>query len=140
MAIAVIGWLLRKEAICLIGNLLFISAMLLLFMYRQDRFLKEKQLFRNGVDVGLSASGVTVIGILLCWQDALFLLPEWQKKSMKKNDKAAEWFRRRFSVKVPSNSYSFLSSIQPILPAPSIRKKKRFQTSVPIVEILLFTY
>ena len=42
-AIAVIGWLLRKEAICLIGNLLFIPAMTLMS--------------------GLSAWGIAVIGI-----------------------------------------------------------------------------
>ena len=39
LAIAAIGCLLRKEAICLIGNLLFIPAMLL-FVYRQGQIFE----------------------------------------------------------------------------------------------------
>lgn len=61
-AIAVIGWLLRKEAVCLIGNLLFIPAMLL-FVYRQGQIFEGNSYSAMTLMSGLSAWGVTVIGI-----------------------------------------------------------------------------
>ena len=61
-AIAVIGWLLRKEAVCLIGNLLFIPAMLL-FVYRQGQIFEGNSYSAMTLMSGLSAWGITVIGI-----------------------------------------------------------------------------
>lgn len=61
-AIAVIGWLLRKEAICLIGNLLFIPAMLL-FVYRQGQIFEGNSYSAMTLMSGLSAWGIAVIGI-----------------------------------------------------------------------------
>ena len=62
MAIAVIGWFLRKEAICLIGNLLFIPAMLL-FIYQQGRVFEGNAYSVTTLMSGLSAWGIAVIGI-----------------------------------------------------------------------------
>ena len=62
VAIAVIGWLLRKEAICLIGNLLFIPAMLL-FVYRQGQIFEGNSYSAMTLVFGLSAWGIAVIGI-----------------------------------------------------------------------------
>lgn len=62
MAIAVIGWLLRKEAICLIGNLLFIPTMLL-FVYRQGQIFEGNNYSVTMLMSGLSPWGIAVIGI-----------------------------------------------------------------------------
>lgn len=62
MAIAVIGWLLRKEAICLIGNLLFIPTMLL-FAYRQGQIFEGNNYSVTMLMSGLSPWGIAVIGI-----------------------------------------------------------------------------
>lgn len=61
-AIAVIGCFLRKEAICLIGNLLFIPAMLL-FVYRQGQIFEGNSYSVTTLMSGLSAWGIAVIGI-----------------------------------------------------------------------------
>lgn len=61
-AIAVIGCFLRKEAICLIGNLLFIPAMLL-FVYRQGQIFEGNSYSVMTLISGLSAWGIAVIGI-----------------------------------------------------------------------------
>lgn len=61
-AIAVIGWALRKEAICLIGNLLFIPAMLL-FVYRQGQIFEGNSYSVTALMSGLSPWGIAVIGI-----------------------------------------------------------------------------
>lgn len=115
-AIAVIGWLLRKEAICLIGNLLFIPTMLL-FVYRQGQIFEGNSYSAMTLISGLSAWGIAVIGIAV--QDALFPLCEWQKKHEKRRARRRSEFRRRFCIKktprltrewfflveVPPNSY-----------------------------------
>lgn len=62
VAIAVIGWLLRKEAICLIGNLLFIPTMLL-FVYRQGQIFEGNNYSVTMLMSGLSPWGIAVIGI-----------------------------------------------------------------------------
>ena len=62
MAIAVIGWILRKEAICLIGNLLFIPTMLL-FVYRQGQIFEGNSYSVTMLMSGLSPWGIAVIGI-----------------------------------------------------------------------------
>lgn len=62
MAIAVIGWLLRKEAVCLIGNLLFIPTMLL-FVYRQGQIFEGNNYSVTMLMSGLSPWGIAVIGI-----------------------------------------------------------------------------
>lgn len=62
VAIAAIGCLLRKEAICLIGNLLFIPAMLL-FVYRQGQIFEGNSYSAMTLMSGLSAWGIAVIGI-----------------------------------------------------------------------------
>lgn len=62
MAIAVIGWLLRKEAICLIGNLLFIPTMML-FVYRQGQIFEGNNYSVTMLMSGLSPWGIAVIGI-----------------------------------------------------------------------------
>lgn len=62
MAIAVIGWLLRKEAICLIGNLLFIPTMLL-FVYRQGQIFEGNNYSVTMLMSGLSPWGIAIIGI-----------------------------------------------------------------------------
>lgn len=62
VATAVIGCFLRKEAFCLIGNLLLIPAMLL-FVYRQGQIFEGNNYSATTLMSGLSAWGVTVIGI-----------------------------------------------------------------------------
>lgn len=62
VAIAAIGCLLRKEAICLIGNLLFIPTMLL-FVYRQGQIFEGNNYSVTMLMSGLSAWGIAVIGI-----------------------------------------------------------------------------
>ena len=61
-AIAAIGCLLRKEAICLIGNLLFIPTMLL-FVYRQGQIFEGNNYSVTMLMSGLSPWGIAVIGI-----------------------------------------------------------------------------
>lgn len=56
VAIAAIGCLLRKEAICLIGNLLFIPTMLL-FVYRQGQIFEG-----NNYSVTMLMSGLSPLG------------------------------------------------------------------------------
>ncbi len=86
-AIAVIGWLLRKEAICLIGNLLFIPAMLL-FVYRQGQIFEGNSYSATTLMSGLSAWGIAVIGIAVA--GCIVSAARMAKKAWKKNDKAAE--------------------------------------------------
>lgn len=62
VAIAAIGCLLRKEAICLIGNLLFIPTMLL-FVYRQGQIFEGNNYSVTMLMSGLSPWGIAVIGI-----------------------------------------------------------------------------
>ena len=62
VATAVIGCFLRKEAICLIGNLLFIPAMML-FVYQQGKVFEGNTYSVMTLMSGLSAWGIAVIGI-----------------------------------------------------------------------------
>lgn len=112
-AIAVIGCLLRKEAICLIGNLLFIPAMLL-FVYRQGQIFEGNSYSAMTLMSGLSAWGVTVIGIAVagCIISVARMVKKHRKKHEKRRARRRSEFRCRFSVEVPSNSY--LIPINPI--------------------------
>lgn len=80
-AIAVIGWLLRKEAVCLIGNLLFIPAMLL-FVYRQGQIFEGNSYSAMTLVSGLSAWGIAVIGIAVA--GCIISAVRMAKKSVKK--------------------------------------------------------
>lgn len=101
-AIAVIGWLLRKEAVCLIGNLLFIPAMLL-FVYRQGQIFEGNSYSAMTLVSGLSAWGIAVIGIAVA--GCIISAAQWQKKREKRTTRRRSEFRCRFFVEVPSNSY-----------------------------------
>lgn len=113
-AIAVIGWLLRKEAICLIGNLLFIPAMLL-FVYRQGQIFEGNSYSAMTLMSGLSAWGIAVIGIAVagCIISVARMVKKSIVKSMKKERKGGGVSSAAvFLVKVPSNFY--LIPINPI--------------------------
>lgn len=62
VATVVIGCFLRKEAVCLIGNLLLVPAMLL-FVYRQGQIFDGNSYSATTLMSGLSAWGIAVIGI-----------------------------------------------------------------------------
>lgn len=133
-AIAVIGWLLRKEAVCLIGNLLFIPAMLL-FVYRQGQIFEGNSYSAMTLMSGLSAWGIAVIGIAVA--GCIVSAARMAKKHEKKKDKAAERVPLPFFCRGP---IKFLPhSYQSNLYFPPHLLKKPSKTTVPIVEILLFT-